>query len=378
MARNNQSKKQRHSHHLLFWGILVAIIGIAPFAIIDASINHQQKQQAQSLDLLATPHNATLSHKELVDLYQTDSNEIVIGWVGDIAPDTEATAETFRDVAFYLKQPDIMLGNFEGVITDESLTDRRCIPNDSWCWIFRGDTDFLTNLKKIGFDAFNFANNHMYDYGTDGYNQTIQTFKEESIPLAGNDKMTLFQHNNITIGIIGAYLHGRSDYSQVAATISQTQPQADIIIAMMHGGEEGAHAHTVTGNDEWHKGGYRGNMQSFAYQAIDAGADLVLGSGPHVVRGIEYYNNKLIAYSLGNFYGQEFSTHDILSSSGILNVTLTNTGDTVGANLVPLSIDEQGVPHLDHTRKSIELISEFSHNDFKENGLIFNGNGFKI
>ena len=93
------------------------------------------------------------------------------------------------------------------------------------------------------------------------------------------------------------------------ALIQRAAEQADIVVAFFHAGAEGADKTHVPRGPESAFGEYRGDSRRFARIAIDAGADLVLGSGPHVLRGLELYKNRLIAYSLGNLAGyQNFGT----------------------------------------------------------------------
>src|ERR1700685_3845785 len=95
----------------------------------------------------------------------------------------------------------------------------------------------------------------------------------------------------------------------------------------MAAGAEGSAADHVTGREEHYLGEDRGNAEAFAHMAIDSGASLVIASGPHVLRGMQFYQGHLIAYSLGNFasYG-DFSTDGDLGMSVILHVRLSSAG----------------------------------------------------
>ena len=77
--------------------------------------------------------------------------------------------------------------------------------------------------------------------------------------------------------------------------------RADIVIVSFHGGAEGTDQQHVPNHTEIFAGEARGNLPAFAHTVIDAGASLVLGHGPHVMRGLEMYKDHLICYSLGNF-----------------------------------------------------------------------------
>jgi poly-gamma-glutamate capsule biosynthesis protein CapA/YwtB (metallophosphatase superfamily) len=101
----------------------------------------------------------------------------------------------------------------------------------------------------------------------------------------------------------------------------------------------------VTGREEYYLGEDRGNAEAFAHMAIDAGASLVIASGPHVVRGMQFYKGHLIAYSLGNFAGYgNFGTNGDLATSMILRVTLSSAGRFESARIYPIQLSTAGQP----------------------------------
>jgi len=109
---------------------------------------------------------------------------------------------------------------------------------------------------------------------------------------------------------------------------------------------------------------------------IDAGADLVVGSGPHVLRGIEWYRNHLIAYSLGNFAGfKVFGMGGPLSTSAILHVTLRGDGTVQDAHLVPAKLVGEGTPALDPLGAALVLVRRLSQQDFGSAGVTISDTG---
>ena len=103
----------------------------------------------------------------------------------------------------------------------------------------------------------------------------------------------------------------------------------------------------------------------FAHAVVDAGADLVVGHGPHVLRGMEWYRNRLIAYSLGNFAGYKvFSLGGPLSTSGILRVTLRGDGKFETGRLVPTHLVGAGLPALDPAEEAHGVVRSLSRDDF--------------
>jgi hypothetical protein len=119
----------------------------------------------------------------------------------------------------------------------------------------------------------------------------------------------------------------------------------------------------VTGREEIFLGEDRGNPEAFAHMAIDAGASLVIASGPHVVRGLQFYQGHLIAYSLGNFAGYgNFSVHGTMTMSAILKVKLSSSGRFEQGRLYSLALSSQGRPALGGAAAS--FMAQLSSADF--------------
>ena len=133
----------------------------------------------------------------------------------------------------------------------------------------------------------------------------------------------------------------------------------------MHAGAEGSGAMHVPHGTETFLGENRGDSRRFAHAVVDAGADLVVGSGPHVIRGMERYHGRLIAYSLGNFTGyKNFGTGGTLSLSAILSVQLRGDGAFVGGTWTSLRLDSDALPHPDPSHASARLVAQLSREDF--------------
>ena len=125
--------------------------------------------------------------------------------------------------------------------------------------------------------------------------------------------------------------------------IERAGREAPVVVVYMHAGAEGSAADHVTGREEDYLGEDRGNPEAFAHRAIDAGASLVIASGPHVLRGMQFYRGRLIAYSLGNFAGyRNFATDGNLDTSEILHVTLSATGRFEAARIYPVQFAGTG------------------------------------
>lgn len=157
-----------------------------------------------------------------------------------------------------------------------------------------------------------------------------------------------------------------NDPGAVRALVRRAARRAEIVVVLFHGGAEGsAHTHTPRGREHAF-GEDRGHLRAFARTAIDAGADLVLGSGPHVLRGLELYRRRLIAYSLGNLTGwHNFNTSGpLLSLSALVTVRVAADGRFERGEIASLRLDGTGVPHRDRSERAAALMRRLSHSDF--------------
>jgi len=142
------------------------------------------------------------------------------------------------------------------------------------------------------------------------------------------------------------------------------------VIVSFHGGAEGRAAIHVPYGTETFFGENRGDLRTFSHAVVDAGADLVLGHGPHVLRGMELYKDRLIAYSLGNF--ATYGRFNLSGNSGlgvILEVNMDPAGGFISGQLFPTRQIGQGIPTKDTQGRAIDLIRTLSHQDFPEYGI---------
>ncbi|MSU44808.1 CapA family protein [Candidatus Nomurabacteria bacterium] len=304
---------------------------------------------------------------------------ISIGFVGDIIPGIDVSPDIFSEIISYTQKPDIMIGNLEGVATDHKYF--KCKQNSLNCFSFNGDDNFINLLSEASFDVLNIANNHFNDHGGIGQEETLQKIYEAGIVPSGiKNEITYIKDKDLKIGIIGfsnyKWTTNMNNTNTVEKIIHEANENADIVIVIFHGGGEGEkYAHT--GNEtEWYLGENRGDLRSFSHNAIDAGADIVLGSGPHILRGMEWYNDKLIAYSLGNFASaNKLSTIGSLKTSAMIEVRLHKDGSFISGIIFPFKIENYGIPRPDLEKTAIEAINELSKSDFGEQGVILSSDG---
>ena len=310
------------------------------------------------------------------------ANAITIAAVGDImlsspfpndsrmAPDDGA--ELLKDVTPILSGADIAFGNMEGPIVDGGISEK-CPPRSTRCFAFRMPTSYAPRLKEAGFDVMSVANNHASDFGEAGRSSTRRTLDGLGIKHIGSDRArystAYLEVDGRTIAFVG-FAHNPvqpnvNDLETARQLVVEADKKADIVVVSFHGGAEGTGAQNVPRRTELFFGEKRGNLPLFARTVIDAGADLVLGHGPHVLRGMEVYKDRLIAYSLGNFatYGW-FKLEAETALTIILEAKLAPDGKFLGGTIHSARQEGRGIPVLDPTGVAVKKVRSLSQTDF--------------
>ena len=290
-----------------------------------------------------------------------------IGWVGDMVPAESAFNETVFDfVKERTQAPDIMIGNFEATFATSGRRSK-CSYMPSRCHAFRGDPNFTVSLADAGFDVISLVNNHALDYGEEGLTDTEDVLRNTNIPFISLNSPTLsIEKNGYAIGILGVSstppTHYILDYDYITREIEKLKRENDIIILIFHGGSEGSTKTVVTGEYEFLGTENRGNVEEVARTAIDAGADIVLGSGPHVLRKMEYYKDGVIIYSAGNFVGgnEKLLTKGALGISGIFNIFVQDKEPRLRHSIDSVILSKEGVPYLDPVEQGKILVEQLS------------------
>jgi hypothetical protein len=284
-------------------------------------------------------------------------------------------ADVLKDVTPILSAADIAFGNLEGPIIDGGVTGK-CSPGSTKCFAFKTPTRYGKHYKAAGFDVVSVANNHAGDFGEPGRISTQRVLDEQGIKYAGSLQpravianlevrgkrvaFVAFGHNNGMPSI--------KDLPAARQLVIEAGKKADIVVVSFHGGAEGTSQQHVPNATEMFLGENRGNLPAFAKTVIDAGADLVLGHGPHVMRGMEIYKDRLIAYSMGNFatYGW-FQLVAETAMSMVLEVKLQPDGRFTGGKLNSVKLEGRGIPTLDKSGASVRLVRDLSTADFGPN-----------
>ncbi|HEV7672922.1 MAG TPA: CapA family protein, partial [Candidatus Angelobacter sp.] len=225
------------------------------------------------------------------------------------------------------------------------------------------------------------ANNHAMDFGLEGRASSRQVLDAMQIAHTGEvgDIARLTVKGRKVAVIAFATYQGAFNFLDLDAslqTIRTAKTESDLVIVGFHGGAEGAtHQHVLEG-DETFLGEDRGDLRRFTHAAIDAGADMVLGSGPHVVRAMEIYKGKLIAYSLGNFatYGP-FNLNAENGLTMVLEARLAPDGSFLLGKVYTVKQEKPGGPKLDPEMKILPVLRALSDADFKQTAIVVGPQG---
>jgi poly-gamma-glutamate capsule biosynthesis protein CapA/YwtB (metallophosphatase superfamily) len=293
------------------------------------------------------------------------TGDIVMGSTPNLPPDGGRTF--FDDVKTDLAG-DVVVGNLEGTLS--TVSGSKCGPGSTQCFAFQTPPSYARWLRDAGFTVLNTANNHAFDYGAAGLKQTIGALRKQRLLHSGRPgEIAVQQVGDIRVGLVGfasyPWANNLTDIAGAKRLVAEAAKQADIVVVSAHMGAEGSDKQHVGHTTERFLGENRGNPRRFTHAVIDAGADLVIGHGPHVMRGMEWYRGRLIAYSLGNFAGYRvFSLGGPLSVSGILRVALRGDGAFESGVLVPTRLVGQGMPALDPAERAHATVRSLSREDF--------------
>lgn len=280
------------------------------------------------------------------------------------------------NVSEALSSADVTFGNLEGVLMDGGEPVKKC-SNPNACYLFRSPTRYAEHYRAAGFDVLSLANNHARDFGEVGRDSSMQALTDAGILHSGREgDFASFERNGVSIAVLAYAVTKNSnmllDYELSERTVKIFAMSHDIVIVSFHGGAEGQDVTNLPFAEEEYYGEPRGDVVKWARMVVDAGADLVIGHGPHVVRAMERYNDRLIAYSLGNFatyYG--ISVSGIKGVAPILRVTLDAEGRFIDGDIVSTRQLRPDGPSIDGSGRALKLLRSLSIEDFGKPGLTF-------
>jgi hypothetical protein len=226
----------------------------------------------------------------------------------DSVYDRKGKAYFFKNVYDILSKDDFTIANLEGPLTKSN--DRQ-----TKLYSHRGKPEYVNILTEGSIEAVSFANNHTYDFGRSGFDDTVNLLSGAGVAYACDDVYGLYETKGIKIGFVSVDEHydGKLVEVWLEEGISRLRQQgADLVIAAIHWGR--AENEKTSNVDEY--------QVELGNKCIDWGYDLIIGNHVHVLNGINRYKGKYIVYSLGNFsYGG--SKNPVDKDTGIFQQTFT-------------------------------------------------------
>ena len=325
---------------------------------------------AAACGLLQLPASASSARQAA-----SPSARVTIGFVGDMALLGPAPASLFAHVRGQLRRADIAIGNLEGTLSSGGKS--KCKPASSGCFAFQAPQQSAALLRSAGFDDLNVANNHAFDYGASGRRQTLRALARYGLRWSGRPRqITLLQAHGVRVAVLGfapyPWAQSLTNIPAAQTLVRRAAERADLVVAVLHAGAEGVDHQHVPSGTEYYLGENRGNERRFAHALVAVGANLVLASGPHVLRGLQLFDDTLIAYSLGNFAtsGHALSTGGVLGESAVLVVTLDADGSLDSGRVVPVELVGGAPRRIFGTNVVVRRMNALSHADFGGSGVL--------
>ncbi|MEI9992824.1 MAG: CapA family protein [Rhizomicrobium sp.] len=297
-----------------------------------------------------------------------------------LKPGVDVATLVGADLAGIFRHADVAFVNLEGPLYEGGQgTGKDC----AQCFAFHGPTFYAGVLRSLGVDVVSLANNHSGDYGEAGRDSTMAALRSNGIAYGGLDRdgardgemvlpsgkrvaLIAFAPNNGTLNI--------NDLTRAAALVRDLKKTHDLVMVSFHGGGEGwTYVHVKPGPETF-VGENRGNVTAFAHTVIDAGADIVIGQGPHVPRAVEVYRGHLIAYSLGNFWTYSgVQTYAVSGLGPVLEAWVAPDGAIAGFTIHSTRQAGLGVPHLDPLDEASRYMLYLTRSDFPATAALLQG-----
>ncbi len=317
---------------------------------------------------------------------------ITVAAVGDIMMGTDYPSAKlprrdgrllFEEAKGVLRKADVVFGNLEGPLTDETFPAKKA-KEEKDAYFFRTPPKYVENLVNAGFNVVSLANNHAGDFGKKGVSSTKKALAAAGIKYSSKaGEVAEFEINGLKLGL-AAFSFGSPPrsivYPEDALTeISLLSKKYDLLVLSIHGGKEGGEALRTENESEYFLDEPRGNLIQFSHEAIERGADLILVHGPHVPRALEIYQDRLIAYSLGNFCTYRgMNLEKERGYAPLLWVELGQKGEFVRGRIFSFFQVPPGGPRRDEEERAWALMKKLSQEDFPETSPFFDESGIVL
>ena len=289
--------------------------------------------------------------------------------------------DLFRDAKDILAGADLTVGNLEGAICDGGRSTKGTGPNS---YAFRTPTSYGHLLKEAGFDFLSMANNHANDFGLEGIESTESVLDEQGIlysGIAGRVESAVIERKGLKIGLCAfghnSYTLKHTDLNTVGRIVDDLVSRCDLVIVSFHGGAEGRTKNHLPNGPETFLGENRGSLRQLAHFCIDHGADVVYGHGPHVVRAMEVYKDRFIAYSLGNFCTPyNVSLTGISGYAPVVEININADGSFIDGKIHSF-LQTRGIgPREDITGSVAREIRNLSNTDIPQSQATIDAQGY--
>ncbi len=272
----------------------------------------------------------------------------------------------------YIRNASISFGNLEGSFSDSLPITKRCRDTAN-CYAFRSPDFLFKPIVDAGFDVLSMANNHSGDLGVPGRLNTIKQIENAGLNHVGllEYPTVVIEREGVKFGFCAfAPIRGTCDLNNTAEAIrivKSLNNRCDVTVVSFHGGSEGSKYEHLTRKREFFLGEDRGHVYEFARNMIDAGADVIFGHGPHVLRAVDLYKNRFIIYSLGNF-----CTYSRMKVSGInglapiLKVYTNTEGEFKKAEIISCKQIKGLGTRLDKQNKAALKLKTLTQQDIPE------------
>ncbi len=246
-----------------------------------------------------------------------ENKDIQILLVGDIMFDrgiryyaglNGGNSYIFDKISSFLSNNDLVVGNLEGSITNNKSISAGSIPGSTRNYFLTFDPSVAKTLFEENIKLVDLGNNHILNFGNSGLKATQKYLSEANVSYFGSpyeENSIIKDINGLKIAFISFNQFAENDPTQTISEIKKNKPNADFVFVFSHWGNE----YQLAASD---------TQKSLAHQFIDAGADLVVGSHPHVIEPSEIYKNKKIYYSLGNFIFDQYFDENVRNGLGVV------------------------------------------------------------
>lgn len=296
--------------------------------------------------------------------------------LGRPVPALPAPRDLVAPLAGLLADASLVILNLEGAV-GEGPAPPKCRPGSRSCYAFRQSLDVAPALRALSPAPIvvNLANNHALDAGVEGFDATVQHLQLAGVLVTGHDTLAtpVPVAGADTIGVLGfSAARAGPDARAVDAAarfVRRARARYRWVVVTMHMGAEGAEAQRTADRTEWFFGENRGNPVQFARAVADAGASLVVGHGPHVLRAGEWWGTTLILYSLGNLLTYGPFSFDAPRDRGGVVCAMLGDGGVVAAELRATVQVPPGHVRPDAERRAAFLVDSLSRLDFPDTGV---------